>query len=63
MELARDSNPGKRIATYSFRAVSPLYSPAKFTIAGKPSADGKGATLWAANPQGRLAMQADVTFA
>jgi 3-methylfumaryl-CoA hydratase len=63
MELARDSNPGKRIATYSFRAVSPLYSPAKFTLAGKPSADGRSATLWAANPQGRLAMQADVTFA
>ncbi len=63
MELARDSNPGKRIATYSFRAVSPLYSPHKFTIAGKPTADGRGATLWAANPQGRLAMQADVSFA
>ena len=63
MELARDSNPGQQIVAYSFRAVSPLYSPAKFTIAGKPSAHGKGATFWAANPQGRLAMQADVTFA
>jgi len=63
MELARDSNPGRRIASYSFRAVSPLYSPASFTVAGKPTEDGKGATMWAANPQGRLAMQADVTFA
>ena len=62
MELARDSNPGRRIAGYSFRAVSPLYSPAPFTISGKPSPDGKGATLWAANPQGRLAMQAEVAF-
>lgn len=60
MELARDSNPGKRIARYGFRAVSPLYSPAKFTIAGKPNADGSSATFWAVNPQGRLAMQADV---
>ncbi len=63
MELARDSHPGRRIAGYSFRAVSPLYSPAKFTIAGKPGADGRSATFWAANPQGRLAMQADVAFA
>jgi 3-methylfumaryl-CoA hydratase len=63
MELARDSNPGKRIAKYNFRAVSPLYSPAKFIIAGKPGADGKSASLWAANPQGQVAMQAEVTFA
>lgn len=63
MELARDSNPDRRIASYSFRAVSPLYSPAKFTIAGKPGSDGKSATFWASNPQGRLAMQADVIFA
>jgi 3-methylfumaryl-CoA hydratase len=63
MELARDSNPGKRIAKYSFRAVSPLYSPAKFTIAGKSNPEGNSATFWAANPQGRLAMQADVVFA
>jgi 3-methylfumaryl-CoA hydratase len=63
MELARDSNPGKRIAFYSFRAVSPLYAPAKFTVNGKPTPDGKGAQMWAANAEGKLAMQADVSFA
>ena len=61
LELARDSNPGKRIAFYSFRAVSPLYATAPFTVNGKPN--GNGATLWAANPDGRLAMQAEVRFA
>jgi len=63
MELARDSNPGKRIAAYSFRAVSPLYAPDKFTVNGKPSPDGKSAQLWAANAEGKLAMQAEVSFA
>ncbi len=62
MELARDSNPGKRIASYSFRAVSPLYAPAKFTVNGKPGADGKTAQLWAATAEGKLAMQAEVSF-
>ncbi len=62
MELARDSNPGKRIAAYSFRAVSPLYAPAKFTVNGKHGADGKSVQMWAANAQGKLAMQAEVAF-
>jgi 3-methylfumaryl-CoA hydratase len=61
MELARDSNPGKRIASYAFRAVSPLYAVAPFSVNGKLT--DKGALLWAANPQGRLAMQAEVRFA
>jgi 3-methylfumaryl-CoA hydratase len=61
LELARDSNPAKRIAAYSFRAVSPLYATAAFTVNGKPSAE--GATMWAANPEGGLAMQAEVRFA
>ncbi len=63
MELARDSNPGKRVASYSFRAISPLFAPDKFTVNGKPTPDGKGAQLWATNAQGKLAMQADVSFA
>jgi 3-methylfumaryl-CoA hydratase len=63
MELARDANPGRRIVTYSFRAVSPLYAPDEFTVNGRASPDGKGAQLWAANAQGRLAMQAEVGFA
>ena len=62
MELARDSNPGRSIASYSFRAVSPLYSPAPFVVAGRPSDDGKGAHLWAANPEGGLAMQVEISF-
>ncbi len=63
MELARDCNPGRRIAAYSFRAISPLYAPASFTVNGKPGPDGRSAQLWAANPDGRLAMQAEVVFA
>lgn len=63
MELARDCNPGRRIVAYSFRAISALYAPDRFTVNGKPGADGKSARLWAANSQGGLAMQAEVAFA
>jgi 3-methylfumaryl-CoA hydratase len=63
MELARDANPGRRIVTYSFRAVSPLFLPGGFTVNGKPDDVGKGIQMWAENANGCLAMQANVSFA
>lgn len=47
------------LATFSFRAMSPLFDTAPFTIAGTTDSD--GANLWAATPSGGLAMQAHAT--
>jgi len=61
IQMARHQNPGKPIERCEFRAYSPLFDNAPFTLNG--NMDGTDATLWAANPQGRLAMKATVSFA
>lgn len=48
------------VAAFSFRAVSPLFDTAPFTIARK--SDGGGLKLWAANPDGKLAMTGEATI-
>jgi 3-methylfumaryl-CoA hydratase len=54
-------NTDQPVATFRFRAVSPLFDIAPFSVHGAP--DGKGgAALWARNPTGHLAMEADATF-
>lgn len=64
-ELVQKRNPGARMTAFSFRAVSPLYDTAPFTIHGcKTPQAGDGAyTLWALTPEGALAMQAEATLA
>lgn len=47
------------LATFSFRAMSPLFDTAPFTIAG--ARNGDTAKLWAATPSGGLAMHAEAT--
>jgi 3-methylfumaryl-CoA hydratase len=54
-------NTDQPVATFRFRAVSPLFDIAPFSVHGAP--DGKGgAALWARNPTGHLAMEAEATF-
>ena len=60
LDLALKELPDRRIATYRFRAVSPLFDTAPFRIAGQSS--GGEVALWAANPEGQLAMQAEAVF-
>ena len=62
MQALRKELPGARVAGFSFRAVAPLFDTAPFQVCGTPNADGGGATLWAQNSRGELAMQADVVF-
>jgi 3-methylfumaryl-CoA hydratase len=54
-------NTTRPVATFRFRAVGPLFDVAPFSVHGAP--DGKGgATLWARNPTGHVAMEADAAF-
>lgn len=61
IDLLRHQDPDKSLASCDIRAFSPLFGDAPFTLNGKM--DGTNAILWAANPQGRLAMKATVSFA
>jgi len=63
LELARGARPEATVVRYSFRAVSPLFDIAAFTVNGVASDDGKSLSLWAANPDGGLAMEATATLA
>ena len=61
IDLVRDSNPGRSIATFKMRARAPLFDIAPFTVVGKPT--GKDSCdVWAVTPEGTIAMQASATF-
>ena len=51
-------NTDAPLKSFKFRAVSPLFDIAPFSVHGRPGADGQVA-LWARNAQGNLAMEAE----
>jgi 3-methylfumaryl-CoA hydratase len=61
LDLVRRERPDAVLARLAFRAVSPLFDTAPFTVNGAP--EGDGCRLWAANAEGGLAMTASVSFA
>lgn len=63
LDFARDHMSGRRMLAFSQRARAPLFDTATFSLAGRPTPDGKGAELWALTPEGTVAMQATAIFA
>jgi 3-methylfumaryl-CoA hydratase len=63
VDFARDHNPGRAFLTYTTQARAPLFDTAPFELRGRPTTDGRGAELWAATPEGTVAMSAQVEFA
>jgi 3-methylfumaryl-CoA hydratase len=63
IDFARDSNPARAMTSYTTQARAPLFDTAPFELRGRPTADGRGAELWAATPEGTVAMSAQVEFA
>jgi len=61
IEQLQLEHPGARIQSFEFKAVSPLFDTAPFSVCGR--VDGKSASLWARGPQGQLAMQASAQLA
>jgi len=55
LDQFRHRSPDSTISTFNFRAMSPLYDVSPFTL------NGNEGHLWAANHDGGLAMQAEVT--
>jgi 3-methylfumaryl-CoA hydratase len=60
METLRAAHPEKDIGSFEFKAVSPLFDIAPFSVNGK--LEGNTARLWARGPEGQLAMQASAAF-
>jgi 3-methylfumaryl-CoA hydratase len=62
-DLVQRNLPQARMASFSFRAVGPLFDIEPFTVCGSPDADGRTVRLWAKNMRGELAMQAEAILA
>lgn len=62
LDFARDSNPGRTVRAYTTQARAPLFDNASFELVGRPTGDGRGAELWAATPEGTIAMSAEITL-
>jgi len=63
LDFARDQNPGRVFLTYETQARAPLFDTAPFELRGRPTADGRGAELWAVTPEGTVAMSARAELA
>lgn len=63
VDLVRRSLPTAQVLTFSFKAVRPTFDLHRFSVHGKPSADGKTVELWAQDHEGWLTMQATATLA
>lgn len=59
-DLARDHLAPAELATFSFRAVAPLFDTTPFAVCGRREPDGT-ARLWAQDADGNLAMEASAT--
>ena len=62
LDLVRRNLPQAVVLRFVFRAVSPLFDDAPFTVCGKPADDGKTVRLWASNAQDGVAMDASATL-
>jgi 3-methylfumaryl-CoA hydratase len=63
LDFARDQNPGRVIRHYETQARAPLFDTAPFELRGRPTADGRGAELWAVTPEDTIAMSARAELA
>ncbi|PPQ27279.1 FAS1-like dehydratase domain-containing protein [Rhodopila globiformis] len=59
MDLLR-RNADRPVGSFRFRAVSPLFDTAPFSVHGAP--DGDNVALWARSAEGNLAMEAEATL-
>jgi len=62
VDLARDHVAPAKLASFSFRAMSPLFDIAPFAVCGRREPGGNGARVWAQDAAGHLAMEATATL-
>jgi 3-methylfumaryl-CoA hydratase len=62
-DLLRRNIPDAHVASFSSRAIRPLFVGAPFSICGAVDGDGNTVKLWAADVEGSLATEATATLA
>lgn len=62
LELLQNAMPEARIATFVYRAVSPLFDTAPVVVCGRRNSGSGDISLWAQTREGRLAMSATATL-
>ena len=63
LDLLRRNMPKAQVASFTFRAGSPLFDIAPFSICGKPEDGGKTVSLWAKDSAGCMATTATAVLA
>jgi 3-methylfumaryl-CoA hydratase len=64
IEMCRRELPNRRMTNFDFQNLRSIYDTGgKFTLAGAPAADGREATLWVLDGEGKLSMLATAKFA
>lgn len=58
LSLAEEMMPDRRITSFDYRAVAPLFTPDNFAVCGCPEGDDR-ARLWIEGPDGALRMTAE----
>ena len=61
MDLLRRNRPDAQVRTFRFKALQPLFDIAPFVLHGT-SQPGNEVRLWAATPDGQLAVDASATL-
>ena len=62
LDALRRNNPKANVASFSFRAVSPLFDINPFAVCGRPDAENKSIHLWARDADGYLTMDARACY-
>ncbi len=62
VDLLRRSAPGVKLATFTFRAMRPLYDTANFFTCGVPDEANRSARLWTRDAGGAVTMEATATW-
>ncbi len=62
VDLLRRNRPGVELASYSFRALRPLFDTAPFTACGLPDEPSRSARLWTRAADGAVTMEATAAW-
>lgn len=62
LDLLRRNRPGVELASFSFRALRPLFDTAPFAVCGLPDEPARSARLWARDAEGAITMDATAAW-
>jgi len=63
LEMCRLEEPRRPLGAFAYTSIGPICDTGPFTILGSPAAGGQSVVLWALDPDGKLGLWAEATFA